>query len=196
MNTNQQLEFPEWKPKLYWFHLFKALFENGDAAEMGGNCFLCYCAIKARINFDTGRTFPSYDTIAQDTGLNRKSVIKHIKTLVEMGYLKIKSASKSNTYKVIEKIPIDYTGDDGTIESTMAEFDYVPAGVQKAMHDIRNVVFKGSLPENSVVRIDNLTINVQINPQASNPQQIVVSKLLQGVNLMDTFKSGRNVVRK
>ena len=94
-----------------------------------------------------------------------------------MGYLKkIKSASKSNTYKVIEKIPIDYTGDDGTIESTMAEFDYVPAGVQKAMHDIRNVVFKGKLPENSVVRIDNLTINVQINPQASNPQQIVVQK--------------------
>ena len=32
------------------------------------------------------------------------------------------------------------------------------------------------MPDNSTVRIDQLTINVQINPQASNPQQIVVQK--------------------
>ena len=176
-DDKEQMGFPKWEPKIYWFHLFKTMIENGDAREMGGNCFLCYCAIKARINFNTGRAFPSLETIANDCGLNRKTVLVHLKTLRKMGYVKsIRTKDRSNTYKIIEQIPIDYTDEKGEIKNTIAQFDYVPMGVARAVRDIKNVLVKGDLPNNSVVRIDNLTINLQINPSATKPQQIIVAR--------------------
>jgi hypothetical protein len=94
-----------------------------------------------------------------------------------MGYVKsIRTKDRSNTYKIIEQIPIDYTDEKGEIKNTIAQFDYVPMGVARAVRDIKNVLVKGDLPNNSVVRIDNLTINLQINPSATKPQQIIVAR--------------------
>ena len=174
-DENKQADFEGWEPKIHWFHVFRSLFESGDAREMGGSCFLVYACIKARINYNTGRTFPSIETIAHDCGFNRKTVMKYLNKLEDMGYLqRIGTRQRSNTYKIIEKIKFEGKDSEGEMVQMDAEFDYLPKGVSAAVRDIRNVMIKGALPEGSTVRIDNLTVNIQVLPKATRAQQITV----------------------
>ena len=171
----KQADFDGWEPKVHWFHIFRSMFMSGDAAEMGGSCFLVYCCIKSRINYNSGRTFPSIETIAKDCGFNRKTVMKYLNKLEDMGYLKrIGTKHRSNTYKIVEKIKFEGKDQDGQIVPMDAEFDYLPKGVSKAVNDIRNVMIKGALPGGSVVHIKNMTINVQILPNATKATQVTI----------------------
>jgi DNA-binding transcriptional regulator YhcF (GntR family) len=176
-----QLGFPQWKPTLQFFHIFQQMIANGDARKMGGTAFLVYAVIKARINYSSGRTFPTVATIAHDAGINEKTARRHMKTLVEMGYLKKKfHKNRSNTYRIVESLQVPVTTDEGKKEFVTTTFDYVPAGVGKAIREIRNLKMKGALPDGSSVKIENLTVNIQVNPNAQNPQQIIVKEPASG----------------
>jgi len=167
-----QLGFPEWKPTTGWFHIFKHMIECRDAAKMGGLCFLVYAVVKSHINPRKGITFPSLDTIAHKAGCSVKSVSNCLKKLEELGYMERTAApGRSSTYKLIEKLHFDGLDATGETVPMEATWDYVPVGVQKAVQDIKNVMVSGVLPEGSAVHIENLSINVQVLPNASTGNQ-------------------------
>jgi hypothetical protein len=51
--------------------------------QIGTNGFTVYAALKKFENRHTGRCYPSYQTLATTTGLDRKTVIKYVDLLVE-----------------------------------------------------------------------------------------------------------------
>jgi len=70
-------------------------------------------------------------------------------------------------YKLRERVPIELLDEDKkTLVPMMASWDYVPVGVAEAMKDIRKVMVEGNLPEGSKVHIENLSVNIQVNPSA------------------------------
>ena len=51
--------------------------------QIGSNGFTVYAALKKFENRHTGRCYPSYETLADTTNLDRKTVIKYVDLLVE-----------------------------------------------------------------------------------------------------------------
>jgi hypothetical protein len=54
---------------------------------IGTNGFAVYAVLKKHENRHSGRCFPSYQTVAEITGLNRKTVIKYTALLVTLGLI-------------------------------------------------------------------------------------------------------------
>lgn len=70
-----------------------------------GNCFIIYCYLCRNHNIDYGYAFPSLKTIEKNTGISKKTVIKCLNELEEMGLIKkIKFTDKkgypNNCYRV------------------------------------------------------------------------------------------------
>ena len=70
-----------------WFHVFKSMIESGDIAKMGGNVFSIYAVVKSYTNWSTGRAFPGLDLIAEKSGVDRRTVIRSLAKLEDMGYI-------------------------------------------------------------------------------------------------------------
>lgn len=51
--------------ELAWFHVFKAMIDDGEVAKIGASAFTTYCVIKSHTNFATGVAFPSIETISK-----------------------------------------------------------------------------------------------------------------------------------
>jgi predicted transcriptional regulator len=161
-----------------WFHVFREMIDNGDAAKMGGTTFLIYCVIKAHVNFTTGASFPQMSTIATKSGCSERTCYRYIEDLVAMGYVtkKKKPGSKVNLYKLKEKFYFEIEGrEPGTKEEINAAFDYVPKGIAKAVHELRQVEITGKDPANPSIRIDRMVINLQVNKEAGNNTQFVLN---------------------
>jgi len=173
-----QLGFPAWKPTTGWFHIFKHMIESGDASMIKGNAFLVYAVIKSHINPQKGIAFPEMDTIAQKAGCTPKSVRTALEKLEKFGYVRcLRRDGKPNQYTLIEKVQFEGKDEDGEIQPMRATWDYVPIGVSKAVQDIKNVMISGVLPEGSSVRIENLTINMQLLPKATTANQVNLSDI-------------------
>lgn len=170
--SSSQLDFPAWKPTVGWFHIFRTMIESGDAAKMKGTAFLVYAVIKSHINPTKGIGFPSLETIANKAGCTVKTVRASIEKLEELGYLRRKTVDgKPSQYSLIEKVQFDGMDETGKQVPMQANFDYVPVAVNKAVQDIKNVMVSGALPQGSVVHIENLSINMQVLPQALEAHQ-------------------------
>lgn len=165
----KQLGFPDWNPSVQFFHIFRSMIDSGDARTMGAGCVFTYLVVKSYVDFKKGISFPSLETIAVKTGSTVKTTHNHIKKLVEMGYVrKLETKTKHNVYKLVEKIEFEgMDKDSGERVPMRASWDYIPLGVQQAMSDIKNVMIDGELPGGSAVHIQNLSVNIQINPTAS-----------------------------
>ncbi len=61
--------------ELAWFHVFKAMIDDGELAKMGPSAFATYCVIKFHANFSTGKAFPSVETICQKSGISERQVV-------------------------------------------------------------------------------------------------------------------------
>lgn len=172
-DKSQQLGFPEWSPSLRWFHIFRSMIDNGDVVKLGSGAVLTYLVIKSYVDFDKGISFPSLDLIAVKSGQSVRSVSNHIKKLEELGYVrKIKQSKKGNVYRLREKVPVEvYNKDKKEKEPVMATWDYVPMGVSQAMTDIRKLMVSGEIPSGSSVHIENLSVNIQVNPSATTAIQ-------------------------
>jgi len=164
----KQMGFPKWEPTTRWFHIFRSMIDSGDVIKLGSGAMLTYLVIKSYVDFEKGISFPSLDLIAVKSGASVKTVHKHIKKLIELGYVrKLDTKRKGNVYKLREQVPIELLDDDKkNLVPMIASWDYVPVGVAEAMKDIRKVMIGGNLPEGSQVHIENLTVNVQVNPSA------------------------------
>jgi DNA-binding transcriptional ArsR family regulator len=172
-DKSNQLGFPEWSPSIRWFHIFRSMIDNGDVVKLGSGAVLTYLVIKSYVDFDKGISFPSLDLIAVKSGQSKRSVSNHIKKLEELGYVrKIRQSKKGNVYRLREKLPIEvYNKEKKEKEPVMASFDYVPMGVSQAMTDIRKLIVEGDIPSGSKVHIENLSVNIQVNPKATTAIQ-------------------------
>ena len=69
--------------------------------------FAVYAALTRHFNHRTGLCNPSYNTLARETGMNRKTVIEYVKRLKDYGLIKIeavwdgKGDRSSNHYRII-----------------------------------------------------------------------------------------------
>jgi hypothetical protein len=67
--------------ELTWFHVFKAMIDDGEVAKIGASAFTTYCVIKSHTNFATGVAFPSIETICKKSGISERQVKYDLKTL-------------------------------------------------------------------------------------------------------------------
>jgi len=140
-----------------WFHVFKAMIEQGDVAKMGPHAFTVYVVIKAHTNFSTGHAFPGIDVIAEKSGVSVAQVKRELKTLEAAGYITKEKRGRSNHYILREKINV--TDAHGRPQA-VATWDYLPSSVQHAVADLKNVLVSGDLAGAKVVHIERLQVNV------------------------------------
>ena len=150
--------------ELTWFHVFKAMIDDGEMAKMGASAFATYCIIKSHSNFSTGKAFPSIETICKKSGISERQVKYDLKTLEEHGYITKEKQGRSNLYTLREKILIT---DESGKPAGQASWDYLPDGVRAAVADMKNVLMSGSFADAKIVRIENLQV-VIVNAEAGS----------------------------
>ena len=140
-----------------WFHVFKTMIDSGDVAKMGPHAATVYLVIKSHTNFSTGRAFPSRETIAEKSGVSLAQVKRSLTTLASLGYLTITKKGRGNSYTLREKIEVqDATG----VPTHAASWDYLPASVQAAVADLKNVLVSGNAGDARIVHIERLIVNI------------------------------------
>lgn len=139
-----------------WFHVFKAMYDSGDVAKMGSHALNVYLAIKSHVNFESGKSWPSIDTIATKAGISDRQVMRELKTLEEFGYLTLAKEGRKNVYTLREKVAlIDETGQP----SAVATWDYLPATVKVAQAELKNYMQTG-VNDGRIIHIETLTLNI------------------------------------
>lgn len=173
MTKEEQKQVELFSAETTWFHVFKAMIDNGDAGRMGGNAFLVYAVIKSYTNFSTGRAFPAIETIMEKACLSKSQVLREIKVLEDHGYITKAKQGRNNVYTLREKVDIQ---DEHGRPVAAASWDYLPGGVRDAVADLKNVMMTGDFAGAKIVQIQNLTVN--INQFYDNASQLNVDKLL------------------
>lgn len=156
-----------------WFHIFRSMIGGGDVAKMGAGAFTVYAVIKYHTNFNTGKAFPSLETISGLSGISRRQVINELKILEEHGYItKTREGPRSNTYTLREKVGLQDSHGRPVAE---ASWDYIPDGVKRAVADLKNVLVTGDLAGAKIIAINHLTVNI-FNDQATQTNNHIVPK--------------------
>lgn len=141
-----------------WFHIFKAMIDNGDVAKMGGTVFAIYSVVKSYTNWSTGRAFPGLELIAEKAGVNKRTVIRALSTLEEMGYVvKEQKIGKVNKYRLREQVPISQEGRPVAV----ATWDYLPSIIGEAHAELKNFLATG-LENGRIINIENLNLTINI----------------------------------
>jgi len=133
------------------------MVDSGDVAKMGPHALTVYVVVKSHTNFSTGRSFPSLDTIVEKSGVSRAQVMRSLTTLEGLGYLTKSKTGRNNTYSVREKVEIQ---DAGGRPTHVATWDYLPASVQAAVADLKNVLVSGTAADARIVHIERLIVNI------------------------------------
>lgn len=140
-----------------WFHVFKAMVDNGDLAKLSGSAVKVYLVVKAFTNYSTGRAFPALETIVEKSGLSLSQVQRELKSLEEFGYISKSKEGRKNIYTLREKVEIK---DDQGRPTAVATWDYLPSSVQHAVADLKNVLVTGELAGAKIVHIERLQVNI------------------------------------
>ena len=173
-----------------WFHVFKSMVESGDVAKMGSGPVAIYLVIKAYTNWRDGKAFPSTKTICEKAVMGRASVMIHIKTLEDFGYLRRESGragGRVNLYTLREKVELknSSTGEPEAV----ASWDYLPSTVKTAVQEIRNVALKGDFQGVQLINIERLYINVKNLAQGHDVTQVNAEiDAIQDPELREQFK--------
>lgn len=147
------------KAETSWFHVFNAMVQSGDVAQMGPHAVATYLVIKAHTNFSTGRAFPSIETIVEKSGVSRAQVMRSLQTLEQFGYLAKERSGRNNIYRLREKVAI--SDQDGR-PAAVATWDYLPTSVREAQAELKKFIMSG-IADGKVVYIEQLNLNVQVN---------------------------------
>ena len=142
-----------------WFHVFRSMIDKGDAAKMGGTTFLVYAVIKAHTNWSTGRSFPTIETIMEKAGIGKDTVLRSLKTLEDMDYLRKEKVGRVNAYTLREKVCVE---DSEGRPQAVALWDYLPSTVKAAQAELKNFVMTGEATDYKVIHIETLNLNVQL----------------------------------
>lgn len=156
---DKQKQLPLFEAQTSWFHIFRAMIESGDAAKMGGTTFLIYSVVKAHTNWSTGRSFPSIETIMEKSGAVKRTVLRSLKTLEDMGYITREKRGRKNAYTLREKVQIE---DEQGRPTAVAMWDYLPSTVKAAQAELKNFVMTGEATDFKIIHVENLHLQVQI----------------------------------
>jgi len=152
----QEKQIPLFKAETTWFHIFRHMIESGDMATMGGACFMIYSTIKAYTDWNTGQSFPKMELIAEKTGLSERQVIRGLKKLEEMGYVKKEKQWRENVYTLREKVTIKNEEGRPAAEAT---WDYLPTSIKAAQAELKNFLMTGDKTKTSVIHIKQVIFN-------------------------------------
>lgn len=148
-----------------WFHVFKAMIDQGDVAKIGPHAFTVYAVIKAHSNYSSGVAFPGIELISEKSGVSPAQIKRELKVLEEAGYITRERVGRSNRYTLREKLEVS---DEHGRPQAVATWDYVPSGIKQAVADLKNLLVAGELVGTKVVHIKRL--NMQINLGGENTQ--------------------------
>lgn len=97
--------------KMNWFWIDNAIFEREDIEPLEK---LIYMALARFSNNETGKTFPSIETLCNATGIkDERTIKKYLKNLANKGIIEIITRSgKSNLYH-LKNIELPPTNDEG-----------------------------------------------------------------------------------
>lgn len=123
-----------------YYHMFQAMRISGDVAEMGPHAFTLYSMIKSYVSMDEPDAFPSIDTLIQDTGMSKSTIIRSIQKLVEMGYLSKQLVGRNTVYRVVERIQV--LDDAGDVQA-VASWEYVPKHAVNAISELKELFKQG-----------------------------------------------------
>jgi len=84
-----------------WFWIHKNVLSK-YARELGPSGFLVYSALAFFANSRTQICFPTQKALAQLTGLSRRTVIRKIKLLKELGLIKVEKGKGGRVYYLLE----------------------------------------------------------------------------------------------
>jgi hypothetical protein len=142
-----------------WFHVFKAMVDNGDVAKLGPYAVTVYLVIKSFTNFTTGRAFPSVETIVEKSGISDKQVKRCLVTLEESGYITREKKGRNNVYTLREKI--EFTDPQGR-PAGVATWDYLPSSVEAARAELRNFQMTGR-DDGKIIHINRAVFNIAMD---------------------------------
>lgn len=160
------------KAETTWFHIFKAMIDNHELANMKGSTVKVYLVIKSHTNFATGIAFPALETIADKSGLSMAQIKRELRTLESKGYITRSKKGRHNEYTLREKVQI---ADDQGRPAAIATWDYLPAAVRETVADLKNVLISGKLGDAAIVHIERL--NIQLNTGSGTAIQVIESDL-------------------
>jgi len=158
--------------KTLWFHVFKAMIDQGDVAKIGPRAFTVYAVIKAHANYYTGMACPGIERISEKSGISPAQIKRELKVLEAAGFIMKEKCGRSNHYTLREKIQV--TDVKGCPH--VATWDYVPSSAQHAVADLKNGLITGDLAATKIVSIERL--NLQINLGGGKNTQINLESLL------------------
>lgn len=166
-----------------WFHVFKAMIDQGDVARIGPFAFTVYAVIKAHANYETGIAFPSIELISEKSGISCAQIKRELKVLEVAGYLKKSKRGRSNCYTLQEKIQVK---DKNGSTQALATWPYMPSKTSAAVSDLRNAFETGVLAGMKIVNVEKL--NLQINFGGLNTQVNCQSSIADLENLPITLQ--------
>ena len=155
-----------------WFHVFKAMIDQGNVAKIGPLAFTVYAVIKAHANYSSGMAWPGIERISEKSGVSPAQIKRELKVLEAAGFITKEKCGRSNRYTLREKIQV--TDENGCPH--VATWDYVPSSAQHAVTELKNGLITGDLTATKIVSIERL--NLQINLGGGQNTQINLESLL------------------
>lgn len=180
----KQSQMPLFEAQTSWFHVFKAMVDSGDVANMGPYAVTVYLVIKAYTNWKTGKSWPGIDLLVEKSGVSKAQVKRSLGVLCEKGYLVKEKVGRHNVYKLREKVPV-FESIDGGRPVAEATWDYLPSTVKQAVAELRNFQVSGDAAGLQVVHIDHLVLNLQVNHPHANAAQNNVNAPLDWASVPD-----------
>ncbi len=147
-----------------WFHVFRAMIDQGDVARIGPHAFTVYAVIKAHANFDHGLSKPGIQRISEQSGVSQAQVKRALGVLEKAGFIAKKKFGRSNQYMLREKVQVTEAG----LPHTVVTWDYVPDRAQQTVNELKKAMIAGDLASTRTLNIERL--NIQINLAGGNSQ--------------------------
>jgi hypothetical protein len=178
-NVQDEL-WDELKVEHHWFHVVRSMIVRNKIAEMGVNAWAVYCVLKGYTALNTGRTWPSQDTIAQHIGVSVDTVGRALDRLIDLKIVEKRKLGRRNQYSLLEAIPM--TNNEGAIVA-VGQRQYQPMQFQSFMSELKAFAKNGTMPTDGNVKI---TLNVNLIQQGDNStvniQQVTVTDPSGNVN--------------
>lgn len=118
------------------------MFSSGLAAQIGGNAFMVWCAIKYFADYNTGKAWPGMRAIAEKVGIGLGSVKRAIDILEDAKLVRIVGASsktRGQTYIATERLLVTV---GNTVLCTVV-IDYVPTHLPETIQAIEQAIREG-----------------------------------------------------
>lgn len=118
------------------------MFTSGLAAQIGGNAFIVWCAIKYFADYSTGKAWPGMRAIAEKCGISLGSVKNAIDVLEEAKLVRVvhgHNRKRGQTYVATERLLVTV---GQTVLCTIV-LDYVPAHLPTTMKAIEDAIREG-----------------------------------------------------